>query len=67
VEGWTADIELHNDLLGRRNRHISSYQIQMRIDRSNRLIASNTDELGGGPTCLGLDEETGISHCIEYR
>src|SRR5277367_5497583 len=47
------EIELHNDLLqGRRNRKISSYQIQMRVRETrvegNRLIISNTDELGGG-------------------
>jgi hypothetical protein len=44
------EIELRDDLSGQRNRHISLYQIQMRVDKSrgNRLIVSNTDELGGG-------------------
>jgi hypothetical protein len=52
----------------------------MRVDKSrgNRLIVSNTDELGGGGmrqpgqrlvkhTTTCLDEETSLSHRIKYR
>jgi hypothetical protein len=57
-----------DDFLGlrRRNRHISSYQIQMGVDRSrgNRLVIANTDELGGG----GMRQPgQRLNHPIKYR
>ena len=60
-------IELHDDLLqGRRNRKISSYQIQMRV-RETRVEGCDSQRLNYTTTCLPVDEETGVSNKMRVR